>query len=747
MSAETLHSTAPLDPTGPCHVHLTSGGVSVLIDLSENLLPSVVHWGADLPDLGAEDASVIIQAAVAHHTANGQDVPMRPDVLGSLHTGWSGRTGLAGDRDGTSWTPYLRVAEAHLELGSPEGADQDGPLVSAGASCLRVLAEDSEAGLRLAIELELTSSGLLRARATLTNTAAAAYRLQELGLMLPLPTHAQEVLDFAGHWGKERTPQRRELTVGTHLRESRKGRTGADAAYVLTVGETGFGFAAGEVWGLHLGYSGNHRTWAERLYDGHQALGASELLLPGEIALGQGESYSTPWLYGAYGRGLDAQAGRFHRWLRARPAHPARPRPVTLNVWEAVYFDHSLEKLVALADRAADVGVERFVLDDGWFGARRDDSAGLGDWVVSPEAWPEGLSPLIDHVNGLGMEFGLWFEPEMVNIDSEVARAHPEWVMGPVGRLPTESRRQQVLNLGIPGAYAHVRDQMVALLDEYPIAYIKWDHNRDLLEPGTSPDGRPGVHSQTLAAYRLMAELKERFPGLEIESCASGGARVDLGVLEHTDRVWTSDDIDPFERQPMHRWTQQLVPAELMGSHIASGASHTTGRMHTLHFRAGTALWGHLGIEWDLTRASESELTDLGGWVAFHKDHRSLLHSGDMVRLDAFDPALQIHGVVAPDRSEALFSIVGAEMPAVEPVGRFRLRGLDPALRYRVRDITPGTEPHGLRRPPWWPTQEGTFLSGRALQAPGVHAPWLAPDTMRILHLEAQLPTQRHPQD
>ena len=747
MTAATLEPTTALDPTGPCRVHLTSGGVSVLVDLSEAQLPSVVHWGAALPGLDAEEAAVLVEAAVAHRTANGQDLPMRPDVLGSLHTGWSGRPGLAGDRDGTAWTPLLHLTEARLDPVEPQEVLADGALVSAGAARLLVTAEDTGAGLRVAIELELTPSGLLRARATLTNTAPGPYRVQELGLVLPLPTHAKEILDFAGHWGKERTPQRRELTVGTHLREGRKGRTGADAAYVLSVGEPGFGFADGEVWGLHTGFSGNHRTWAERLYDGQQVLGGSELLLPGEVSLGQGESYTTPWLYGVYGRGLDEQAGRFHDWLRARPQHPARPRPVTLNVWEAVYFDHRLEKLSTLADRAAAAGVERYVLDDGWFGARRDDNAGLGDWVVSPEVWPQGLSPLIDHVNDLGMEFGLWFEPEMVNPDSDVARAHPEWIMGPGGRLPIESRRQQVLDLGVPEAYAHVRDQMVALLDEYPIAYLKWDHNRDLLEAGTHPDGRPGVHAQTLATYRLMAELKERFPDLEIESCSSGGARVDLGVLEHTDRVWTSDDIDPFERQQMHRWTQQLIPAELMGSHVASGASHTTGRMHTLHFRAGTAVWGHLGIEWDLTQATEQESAELAEWVAFHKDHRGLLHSGRMVRLDAFDPALRIHGVVSADRSEALFAVVGAALPDVEPVGRFRLRGLDPERRYRVRDVTPGADPHGFRRPPWWPEEEGVVLSGRALQAVGVHAPWLAPDTLRILRLEAQPSSSNAPQD
>jgi alpha-galactosidase len=740
MTAVSLEESRVLDPAGPCRAHLRGGGVSVLLDLSDHQLPSIVHWGGELPELGSEEAAVLALAAVPHLSANSLDVPLRPDMLGSPHTGWTGRPGLAGDRNGAAWTPKFHVTQVELAPAAGEAAETDGSLTSAGPATLTVTAVDTGSGLDLVIELELAASGLLRARARLTNRAEGDYRVQELGVILPLPSHAREILDFAGHWGAERAPQRGPLPVGIHLREGRRGRTGADAVYVLSAGEPGFGFADGQVWGLHVGFSGNHRAWAERLSNGLQVLGGSELLLPGEVVLGAGESYSTPWLYGVWGKGLDDQAARLHAWLRARPKHPSRPRPVTLNVWEAVYFDHRLDRLTELADRAAEVGVERFVLDDGWFGSRRNDSSGLGDWVVSADVWPEGLDPLISHVHSLGMEFGLWFEPEMVNPDSDVARAHPEWIMAPAGRLPVSSRNQQILNIGLPGAYGHVRDQMVALLERYPIAYIKWDHNRDLVEAGTQPDGRPGVHAQTLAAYRLMAELKERFPGLEIESCSSGGSRVDLGVLEHTDRVWTSDSIDPLDRQRMHRWTQQLIPPELMGSHIASQRSHTTGRMHSLHFRAGTAVWGHLGIEWDLTEATREDARELADWVQFYKEHRALLHGGRMIRLDSFDPSLQIHGVVDASESRALFAVVRTAVSDIEPLGRFTLRGLDPKRSYRLRDVTPGPTPQGFRPPPWWPDGDGAVLTGRALEAVGVHVPGLLPDELRILRLDALVP-------
>ncbi|HZA04841.1 MAG TPA: alpha-galactosidase, partial [Propionibacteriaceae bacterium] len=603
-------------------------------------------------------------------------------------------------------------------------------------------------------------AGLLRSRAEVTNLADEAYTVNDCVIAYPVPATAREILDFAGHWGKERTPQRRTLTTGTHLREGRHGRTGLDATTLLHLGAPGFGFADGEIWAVHVGWSGNHTHYAERLSTGEQVIGGGELLLPGEVVLGAGQAYRTPWVYGAYGVGLDAVARRFHRWLRSRPTHPNVDRPVTLNVWEAVYFDHDEDRLVDLAERAARLGVERYVLDDGWFGARRNDAAGLGDWTVSPEVWPQGLHPLADKVVGLGMQFGLWIEPEMVNLDSEVARAHPEWILATGNRWPVSSRFQQVIDLGHPDCYAYIRDALLAILDEYPISYLKWDHNRDLIDAGHSPGGEPGVHAQTQAAYRLMAELKSAHPGLEIESCSSGGGRVDLGVMEIADRVWVSDDIDPLERQQMLRWTTQLLPPEMLGAHIASGRSHTTGRMHDLSFRAATALFGHLGIEWDLAKAGEDELAELAEWVAFYKEHRALLLGGDLVRLDSPDPAVLLHGVVAPDRSAAIYAFVAMAVSDVVQLGRLPLPGLDPDRRYRVRPVPIGQRPRGLSRPDWWggtpaarvpwapssPEEawrawtdelDGVVLSGTALGRAGVAAPGLNPEQAVLLEARA----------
>lgn len=715
-------------------VVMRAGGVSLVLDLGDRGLPAIVHWGADCGDLDARGFAGLAVTGVLPVAASEVDVPVRISMLPEHARGWMGRPGLSGSRAGAAWSPLWRTVTMALD-GVPLGGASDGGVVNHGAGTLVVDALDEAAELALTLTVELGVSGIVRTRAAVRNLGAEVYQLDDLVLCLPTPAIASEVLDFAGRWGGERSPQRRPVNVGTHRRESRRGRTGLDAAMILSVGTPGFGFADGEVWGVHTAWSGNHVHQVERVLSGEQLLGGGELLLPGEVRLAQGESYESPWVYGIYGAGLDDSARRMHRHLRARPQHPRSPRPVTLNVWEAVYFDHDLDTLLELAERAAGVGIERFVLDDGWFGGRRSDRAGLGDWTVSGAVWPDGLHPLVDRVRGLGMQFGLWFEPEMVSMDSDLARAHPDWIMATGERLPVESRHQQVLNLGIPEAYEHVRDAMCAILDEYDIAYLKWDHNRDLVDAGTQPLGRPGVHQQTLAYYRLVDELKARYPELEIESCSSGGGRVDLAALDRTDRVWVSDNNDPIDRQQINRWTTQLVPPELMGNHIASGASHTTNRLHALSFRAITALFGHLGVEWDLRHASEAELAELSGWIELHRANRELLHGGELVRLDHPDGSLSLNGVVAAEGSAGLFSFVSLSRAPVASPGRIRLPGLLPSARYRVEPLLVGGLPHGADTAPWWELGP-VELSGAVLGSVGLVMPALRPEQAVLLRAE-----------
>ncbi|HXA61236.1 MAG TPA: alpha-galactosidase [Streptosporangiaceae bacterium] len=723
FDVDGIRESSSVDAAAPGYLHLRSGGVSLILDCTGTSLPRVLHWGAALGEFADQELADLRLASEPPIPRGQADATVPLALLPEQSAGWTGTPGLTGHRAGAHFSTAFATWRVTHDV--PAGD----PVV---AHRVVVEAVDADAGLALVLRLEMLHAGLVRLQGELANTGEGVFDLASLDIALPVPTEADELLDLTGRHLRERAQQRAPFTIGTHLRENRKARQ-HDAGLVMAAGARGFGWRGGEVYAVHVAWSGNTRTFAERNNQGRSVLAGGELLLAGEIRLAPGERYTGPWVYGSVGTGLDEMAGRFHHYLRSRPEHPRSARPVLINVWEAVYFDHDLARLKELADLAASIGVERYVLDDGWFGSRRDDTSGLGDWVVSPDAWPDGLGPIIDHVHGLGMQFGLWFEPEMVNLDSDVARAHTEWIFSPGPRLPVSSRHQQVLDLAHEGAYTQVRDQMLAILDEYRIDYIKWDYNRDLVEAGHLPTGRAGVHEQTLAVYRLIDEIRAAYPGLEIESCAGGGGRADLGILGRADRVWASDCIDPLERQQIEAGTSLLLPPEMVGSHIASPVSHTTGRATSLDFRAGTAFFSHLGIEWDITSATPEDLARLGQWVAAHKAYRDLLHRGTVVHADHPDPALWVHGVVAEDRSTAIFTLVAVRTAVTTSPGRVRLPGLDPAAVYRVRPLCPGDVTGIHEAVPWWRT--GVTLSGEVLERVGVQAPHLDPEQMVLLEL------------
>jgi alpha-galactosidase len=456
------------------------------------------------------------------------------------------------------------------------------------------------------------------------------------------------------------------------------------------------------------------------------------------VVLPEGASYTSPWLYVAVSAaGLDPLAAQWHEWQRSLPAHPAE-QPVMFNVWEAVYFRHDLQLLLELARRAARVGVERFVLDDGWFLGRRNDTAGLGDWEVDPEIWPQRLAPLIDEVRALGMQFGLWFEPEMVNPDSQLFRQHPDWALGTGRRTPLLERSQLVLDLTNDESWRYVFDRVDVVLREHGVDFVKWDHNRDVLDAGSRRHGgAPAAARQTDALYRMLTQLRQRHPGVSWESCAGGGGRIDLGVVEHVQRFWTSDMTDPLARQRIQRWTSQFVAPEYLGAHVSASPSHQTGRSFSLGFRAATALFGAFGIEWDLSRASEEELDELAGWVALHKRHRPLLHSGRMLRIPVDDPAVLAHGVVAPGGTEALLAHVQIDESASNRGVVLRVPGLPPTARYSLEWVGP-IDRHKVSRSPQLhpdgPTA-GRSVAGAALAEYGIWMPRRRPETVQLIRI------------
>ncbi len=698
---------------------LTTNEFDVVLALTDQG-PHLAYFGAPLgPD--ADLAATL--AALGRPVPNGGlDIEPVITLVPEHGSGFPGRPGLAGRSPGGSgWAPRFIDHEVDEQPGS-----------------ITVTSVEPVVGLRLVTTLQLDAEvGVLDLATTLENTGERRYLLDRLGVAVPLPAVAAEVLSFTGRWCGEYRPRRIDWDAGVWSVENRRGRTSHDHVPVAFAGTAGFGEDHGEVWGVHLAWSGNSEVRGERLTDGRRLFQANELLFTGEVVLEPGESYTSPTLRTAYSaRGLNGVSAAFHRAIRSYGNIPGvdRPRAVLLNTWEAVYFNHDLATLTGLADRAAEVGIERFVLDDGWFHGRRSDDAGLGDWWVDADVWPDGLAPLIDHVRGLGLEFGIWVEPEMVNPDSELYRSHPDWVLTDPDYEPVLGRNQLVLNLANPDAYAHIFEHLDRLLADHDVGYVKWDMNRDLVH--ASHQGRAGVRDQTLAAYRLIDELGAAHPDVEIESCSSGGARADHEILKRTVRLWASDCNDALERQTIDRGYSYLFPPEVVGSHIGPTVSHTTGRRHGLAFRAATAFFGHFGVEWNLLDTPESDRAALAEFIALHKEHRAMLHSGDYRRFDHPDPSAHAHGVIATDQGEAIVSYAQLTSPRAATPEPLRVTGLDPDTRYRVRPLALPDEKLGSHKQlPGWVTAGSVELSGRQLMHHGLQLPVLHPESAYLLHL------------
>ena len=689
--------------------HLSNGGVDIFIEVLDGALV-VRYWGASITgDLSA----IAFDRSVAHSDF---DRVQYPGIMREHSRGWLGYPTISGHRNGKNWSTKFIVQD-----------------LSGDQKAFKAELVDADAQLRIKLTGTLDNFGVLKTQMELIN-GGDDYTLNELFYWMPLSDRATETLDFAGRWSNERNPQRKEIAIGRWVRDSHEGRSGHNYTIGQIALNTNTNFAHGEAWAVSLAWSGDVQYCVEKNYEGVQSIGAAEVLLPGEVILKNGESYKAPEFFAWYSnQGLDGLANSLHQHLRARVVHPKKPRPVTLNMWEAVYFDHNEEKIRKLVDIAAEIGVERVVLDDGWFGSRRDDRSGLGDWVVSKEAWPNGLGSITDYVVAKGMEFGLWFEGEMVNPDSDLYRNHPDWILNTAGRVPPTWRHELVLDLSRTEVYQHVLEQTSAILRDHKISYIKWDHNRVLIDAGSA--GLPAVQKQTKSLYRLFGELKERHPGLEIESCASGGARIDLGVIDLVDRFWTSDNNDALERQRMQRWTMQFIPPELLGTHIGSNPGHQTGRDLSLAFRAATALFGHAGLERDLTALSKSDLAALQKWIALYKNERYLLHSGDMVRIDYPDDSHYLYGVVKSDKSEALFSYVQLQPIVTSHPPKLTFRGLKADAQYEVTVLDEAGEAKfmAISNPDWLRT--GAKLSGSALLHVGLPAPILRPENALLIKL------------
>ena len=634
-------------------------------------------------------------------------------IIPQHHDGWLGTSGIEGCfHDGSGSFPHF-VIESSTHT------------TTSAAFILR----DDHFDLELELNLKIHPSGVLALDGSITNRGSLPYLLHSLRFALPVPSRAEELLTLGGRWGMEFGEQRTSWKQSTISVSNSRGRTSHEKWPVVFTGTAQFGEQHGEVWGCHVGWSGNFDIMLDGVTEHRKHMLVGEKLVAGELVIHSKETYSAPTVYAVHSpHGLSTASQHFHEFVRSRLQHKSTSRPVTLNTWEAVYFEHSFETLTKLADVAAHVGVERFVLDDGWFSGRRNDTAGLGDWTIDSSVWPDGLHPLINHVKSLGMEFGIWCEPEMVNPDSDLFRKHPDWVLHHGVNPPLTGRNQLVLDLSRSEVREFLFTSISQLLDTHDISYVKWDHNRDLV---ASP-----AHEQTRGIYELLGRLKQSHPQVQFESCASGGGRMDFGILPFVDRFWTSDSIDPLDRILIQRGAQRLMPPEVLGSHIGSPTSHITRRSHSLAFRATTAFFGWLGIEWNLLDASPHEQDRLASVVTQYKEFRPLLHTGVTFREDHSDSNIVVHGVSAHDQSRSLVSVTRLANGPSSHIDPIHIHHLDDDTSFVVEPLhlgTPAYAPH--RKLPQWIEDGSITMSGRQLKEIGVVCPPLLPASSFLIQI------------
>lgn len=499
-----------------------------------------------------------------------------------------------------------------------------------------------------------------------------------------------DVTNTNGGWGSELQLETQKLKNGTLTFESRKGITGHTNSPFVIMSQNA-NEDSGDVYFAALGYGGNFKIEVNRdyIYKTRAYLGVSDFDF--SYILKAGETFECPKVYMGYCSGFAQMSNMMNRFaidniLPKDFAH--KPLPVLYNSWEATGFDVNTEHQLKLAKIAKSIGCELFVMDDGWFGQRKDDHAGLGDWYVNEEKFPGGIDELIKGVNDLGMDFGLWFEPEMVNPDSDLYRAHPEWTYHYDNRTPSLMRNQLVLNITKPEVQQYVFNCLDSMLSKHNIRYIKWDMNRPFSEIGAEnlENQKELWYRHTQAVYSIADRLKEKYPYLQLEACASGGGRADYGAMSHFDMVWTSDNTDPVDRLDIQRGFSMIYPIKCMRAWVTDWNSDT--RPVSLDFRFNSSMQGSLSIGSNLLKYSDEELEKCRKYIALYKDIREVVQFGDLYRLKNYsENGFYVNQYVSADKSKSVvFICTSVNSMFNRQFKTIRLKGLDETADYRLKN-------------------------------------------------------------
>jgi alpha-galactosidase len=674
--------------------HLHNGMLSMVLRVYEDGTLGGLHFGAPLPasrsyrHLGPDKFD-------GFDGRVGDPIPFVLPTSGLGDYRVPALVAIGADGSGTVSVRYVSHA---IAAGKPSIA----PLPSTycetddEADTLTILLVDDLTGLEVDIRFTLFTDRPVVIRSTTMRATSRELTLRTaMSVSLDLPDADWVMVHLSGTWAREAHLVERSLQPGRVALSSQRGASGAQHNPFLALRRASTDEAAGEAIGCSLVYSGNFLAETEV-----DPFGTTRIRIgiePDSFAwhLAPGDSFTTPEAVVAWtDEGLGGLSHAFHDLYQARLARGTwrdRPRPILLNSWEGTYFDFTADRLVEMARASRDLGVELFVLDDGWFGHRDADDSSLGDWVADPRKLPDGLDGLARRVTALGLGFGLWIEPEMVSADSDLFRAHPEWAVGIPGRPRTESRQQLVLDMGRPEVVDHLAGALGTLLESAPVSYVKWDMNRNITEPlgQDLPPDRQGefFHRYILGVYELYRRLTTRFPDILFESCASGGGRFDPGMLAFAPQAWTSDDTDAIERLAIQWGTSIAYPPSAMAAHVSAVPNHQTGRVTPLETRAAVAFFGVFGYELDPTTLDAAARAEIRDQIAFYRRHRTVFQYGRFHRLASPFTDGRRHVAwmsVAADRSTAVVGVYAVLNRPSPETHMIRLRGIDPHLEYRV---------------------------------------------------------------
>ena len=582
-----------------------------------------------------------------------------------------------------------------------------------------LISEESELNLNIKIKcLDYT----VELKSYILDKNQKEYKIQYLSTpVLPVSEYSSVIKDFSGKWCGEFQEQLTNWNFGIRMRQSLEGRTSHSNFPGVIVPEFNATNCKGNVYGWSFAWSGSHKMIAEEAMDGRRQIQFSKI-----DASSRSES-----LYTSYSsEGFNGLMNNFHELVRNHITRPIANLPVIYNCWEAVYFDHNIDNLKKLAKKSNDLGAELFVLDDGWFKDRNDDTSSLGDWEVDKKKFPDGLKPFIDYLKNLNMIFGIWLEPEMINEKSDLFKKHPDWVLGVTLKKQLKARNQYVLNLSKKAVYDYIFNCIDNLMSEYDISYIKWDHNRPLI----------GVNSkQTEQLYKLLQQVKQKYPKLHIESCASGGGRIDYGILKYTNRVWLSDSNDAYQRAKIQYESVLFLPPEITGSHVGSSKCHNSGRTFSMSFRAWIAAQRYLGFEFDLNKLTQEEYNILKYVTNWWKKNRSWRFSGKTHRLEQNDK--NVLSEINISKQQDRFILFSTQLDTSEHNSKrpLKLTGLIESAKYELKLLTTENFQTCINHNDYsFPLLEKKIiLTGEILMKQGIYLPVSFPNSVWVIEGKA----------